>query len=200
MMSIGEKIKNLRIALGLSQHELAVELEISLKSIYRYESDNSRPESYVLAKLAVYFDVSADYLLGISAYNEQLEEVRNKLLPDGGLNPLYIHYRKCKEEYALDENAIYYWIEADDDRIGGQTQWVGWTDESRDIEIRELRPVIPQKAIEFCSKIYGKPMVLNSREDASTFIIFGGAAIVRKDICEKYLPWFLKYYSSNSEE
>ena len=34
-------------------------------------------------------------------------------------------------------------------------------------------------------------MVLNREEDARVFMIYGGEAIVRKDICEKFLPWYL---------
>ena len=38
----------------------------------------------------------------------------------------------------------------------------------------------------------GKPMFLNSEFDAKTFLVYGGQAIVRKDICEKYLPQFME--------
>lgn len=37
-------------------------------------------------------------------------------------------------------------------------------------------------------------MVLNSEEDAITFRIYGGEAIVRTDICEQYLPEFAREY------
>jgi hypothetical protein len=40
--------------------------------------------------------------------------------------------------------------------------------------------------------VCGKPMILNSEEDVVIFLIFGGQAIVKKEICEKYLPWFLE--------
>lgn len=35
-------------------------------------------------------------------------------------------------------------------------------------------------------------MVLNSEEDVTAFLIFGGQAIAKKEVCEKYLPWYLE--------
>lgn len=80
MKTIGAKIKELRNALGLSQEELAIEIETTSKSIQRYEAGTSQPESCMLVKLATYFDVSTDYLLGSSGYSNQIEEVKNKVI------------------------------------------------------------------------------------------------------------------------
>jgi transcriptional regulator with XRE-family HTH domain len=192
MKSLGDKIKELRISLGMTQEYLADQLEITVKSVQRYERGKSRPDTYTIAKLAVFFEVSSDYLLGISSIQEQVEEIKNKVSGDRTINNFYKNYLKSKNDYIIDINATYYWIEAQEDKIGGQTHWVGWTDETRKKEIRTLRPVIPDKAIEFCTEVCGKPMILNSEEDVVIFLIFGGQAIVKKEICEKYLPWFLE--------
>jgi transcriptional regulator with XRE-family HTH domain len=52
-----------------SQGALAEALEISEKSIQRYETNKNMPDaySYSLARLAAYFDVSTDYLLGLTS-------------------------------------------------------------------------------------------------------------------------------------
>ncbi|WP_312650276.1 helix-turn-helix domain-containing protein [Aminipila sp.] len=192
MKSLGDKIKELRIALGMTQEYLADQLEITVKSVQRYERGKSRPDTYTIAKLAVFFEVSSDYLLGISCIQEQKEEIKNKVSGEGTYNIFYENYLKSKNDYIIDVNATYYWIEANEDKIGGQTQWVGWTDETREMQIRILRPVIPDKAIELCKQVRGKPMIINSEEDVGIFLIFGGQAIVKKEICEKYLPWFLE--------
>lgn len=67
------------------------------------------------------------------------------------------------------EDKTYYWIELEDDYIGGQTEWIGWFNEERTLEIRRLCPVKPKGAIEMCTRVNGKPMVINSQMDAMFF-------------------------------
>ena len=43
MKTIGQKIKSLRIALGLSREQLSEIIEVTHKSIYRYETGKSLP-------------------------------------------------------------------------------------------------------------------------------------------------------------
>ena len=57
MKTIGQKIKSLRIALGLSREQLSEIIEVTHKSIYRYETGKSLPDTTTLVKLATYFDV-----------------------------------------------------------------------------------------------------------------------------------------------
>ena len=75
-------------------------------------------------------------------------------------NILYIHYHNCKNNYIIDEGAVYYWIFKDGETTGGITMWVDWADKNNKTEIRRLRPVNPKTSIESCTRIYGKPMVL----------------------------------------
>ncbi len=195
MKSLGEKIKKLRMAIGLSQEQLSESLEISVKSIQRYEAGKSRPDTHTLIKLATFFDVSADYLLGLIGIKAQMVEEENKIFQDGQYNALYKRYLDCKNHIAVDEESTYYWIYfGDNENFGGQTQWVGWANEEQTLEIRRLRPVIPQAAINMCTKVYEKPLVINSQADASIFRVFGGQAIVKADICKKYLPEFYEDY------
>ena len=71
--SMGERIKRLRNAAGLTQQKLANELGISIKSIQRYEKNMNEPSSYTTRLIAAYFAVSTDYLLGVG----NVEEDRN---------------------------------------------------------------------------------------------------------------------------
>lgn len=61
---IGSKIADLRKELELSQEELAEKLNISQKSISKYERGNRRPSYEVLTAIASLFGVTTDYLLG----------------------------------------------------------------------------------------------------------------------------------------
>lgn len=191
MNGFGDRLKELRLAAGLSQEKLANQLQITVKSIQRYES-GYRPDTYALVKLATYFNVTTDYLLGLKSYKESIKERKELLKGEGGYNELYSNYLNCLNNYEIMEDTTYYWIELEDDYIGGQTEWIGWFNEERTLEIRRLRPVKPKGAIELCTQINGKPMVINSQMDAMVFLIYGGQAIVREDICEKYLPEFLQ--------
>lgn len=61
-----ERLFELRKAKNITQQKLAVDLDIEQASISNYESGNYYPTVEVLIKLAQYFGVSTDYLLGLS--------------------------------------------------------------------------------------------------------------------------------------
>ncbi len=59
-------MKDLRLERELSQRGLAKILKISSTSIHRWEKGTRLPNIEELVMLAKFFDVSADYLLGLS--------------------------------------------------------------------------------------------------------------------------------------
>ena len=63
----GERIAQERERLGLTQSELAEKLDVSQKSISKYERNNRRPNFETIAKMSHLFGVTTDYLLGISS-------------------------------------------------------------------------------------------------------------------------------------
>lgn len=60
------RLKELRAEKQISQAELAAILNISNRTISMYEQGNSEPNVETLAKIAAYFYVSTDYLIGIT--------------------------------------------------------------------------------------------------------------------------------------
>lgn len=60
---LGEKIKNLRTERGISQTELAAQLNMSKQAVSNWENDNIMPSIEMLLKLADYFGVTTDFLL-----------------------------------------------------------------------------------------------------------------------------------------
>ncbi len=66
MVDFGEKIKELRLTRGLTQKQLAKELEQAQSTIVYWEQNKQEPNITSLKKLCEFFDVSADYLLGLS--------------------------------------------------------------------------------------------------------------------------------------
>lgn len=83
------RIAEQRKLLGLSQEELATKLNISQKSISKYERGDRRPSYEVLVAMASLFGVSVDYLLD----NDSDSETTSSEAPGNG----------C-------ENSINYWI------------------------------------------------------------------------------------------
>lgn len=62
-----EVLKNLRISQGLSQEELSKIVGVSKSTIGMYEQGKRMPKAdETLTKLAEYFSVTVDYLLGLS--------------------------------------------------------------------------------------------------------------------------------------
>ena len=66
---IGERVYQLRISRGMSQRQLAKTVNISRDSIRDWELQKSSPSANAIALLAKYFDVPADYLLGLHLEN-----------------------------------------------------------------------------------------------------------------------------------
>src|SRR5690554_120663 len=64
MSMLGERIKDLREAQGLTQKDLANQLGTTARNIGFYETGDRNPPIHTLNKLADFFDVSVDYLLG----------------------------------------------------------------------------------------------------------------------------------------
>ena len=63
---LGERLLDLRKDAGLTQDELAAILNINKHSISSYERDINEPSDAVKIEIARYFQVSVDYLLGIT--------------------------------------------------------------------------------------------------------------------------------------
>lgn len=64
-MKFKERLKALRIEHNLLQSELAKELEVSQRSISSWETGFREPDYKTLEKIAKYFKVSTDFLLGL---------------------------------------------------------------------------------------------------------------------------------------
>ena len=65
-MEIGQKIRVLREKHGLKQINLANALQVSPQAVSKWERGAARPETDLLVRIAQLFDVSTDYLLGIT--------------------------------------------------------------------------------------------------------------------------------------
>lgn len=65
-MKLAERLKELRKERGLRQEHVAVALDISMSAYCNYEQGKREPNASVLCRMADYYDVTTDYLLGRS--------------------------------------------------------------------------------------------------------------------------------------
>lgn len=63
-MALSEKLYALRKKSGLSQEQLAEQLNVSRQAISKWESGQSVPESGKLVAISKFFNISLDYLMG----------------------------------------------------------------------------------------------------------------------------------------
>ena len=66
MKIFSERLMELRKERGLSQATVARDLSVSLGIVCYWETNKSDPTASNIAKLARYFNVTSDYLLGLS--------------------------------------------------------------------------------------------------------------------------------------
>ena len=66
MKVFAERLLSLRKEKNISQAKLANAIDVSLAVVCYWETDRSEPTAPNIVKLADYFDVSTDYLLGKS--------------------------------------------------------------------------------------------------------------------------------------
>ena len=76
---LNTRIKELRTAHNLSQVEFAHKLSVAKQTVSNWENNNIQPSIDMLVKIADYFGVTTDYLLGRS--NEKSLDI-SKLPPE----------------------------------------------------------------------------------------------------------------------
>lgn len=89
----GKRLSALRKQKGLSQYELADRLGYSRGQIANYEQGKREPDYETLRKIADFFDVTTDYLLGrtdIRTLNEEDDSLAkiNKLIKEYGIEQI----------------------------------------------------------------------------------------------------------------
>ena len=65
-LSFGEKIKNLREELELNQTELGNKIQMTQRKISYIECNKCEPSIDDIRAFCTFFNISADYLLGLS--------------------------------------------------------------------------------------------------------------------------------------
>ncbi len=74
------RIRDLREDMDLRQSDLAEKTGIDQRTISNYETGKTMPDAYALIKLADFFDVSIDYLVGRARYDFSTGEKKMKII------------------------------------------------------------------------------------------------------------------------
>ena len=105
---LGERIANLRKAKGISQEGLADILLTSRQAISKWERGESDPDIGRLKDLAMYFNVSIDYLLGyditstsVTAFIEKMKQCQNNNEFNVTLDEIRVMVSKNQNNYKL---------------------------------------------------------------------------------------------------
>lgn len=105
--NIAKRLKTLREEIGLTQDELADRLEIGRGSIGMYEIGKRMPPADILVKMALYFNVSLEYLLGLTEKRDRVnltrEEIEKLLGPGDYPDLVELAYYIKKEELTVEQ-------------------------------------------------------------------------------------------------
>lgn len=83
MPSFSSRLRELRTEIGLTQKEFAQAMNISRSCAASYEHGKREPSLELLSKIADFFDVDSDYILGKSDVRQKKESGQKPEL-DGG--------------------------------------------------------------------------------------------------------------------
>ena len=84
--TFSKNLSNLRKKKGLTQLELASELNYSDKAVSKWERADSIPDAFILKQISAFFNVSIDFLLEEHDEEEINEIEKNEVIDGGQLN------------------------------------------------------------------------------------------------------------------
>lgn len=100
-MTLGNKIKNIRVRLCLSQEDLSNILNVSRQVVSKWETDNEIPDISNLQELSKVLDISIDNLLN----NDELLKLKMKIeLDKNKYKNVLTSYKKILDEYFKDHD------------------------------------------------------------------------------------------------
>ena len=101
LATIGERIRLLRKEYSLTQTELGKILNTGKTTISNYETNYSTPDTDNIKKLADYFRVSIDYLIGRTDSRTEI------IIPEGNLHKENILYKSYDEIFDKIKHALF---------------------------------------------------------------------------------------------
>ena len=110
-MTLGQKIKKLRIDNHLTQKDLAEQLYVTFQTVSKWEKDENEPDVPTLREMSKLFGCSLNYLLSEENEEEvdESEEEPEKVIVEQVTNTVHIHQKElhvcevCKKDISEDD-------------------------------------------------------------------------------------------------
>lgn len=106
---IGERLADLRKDRRMTRKDLATQLSLSVHTIASYEQNKSTPDDDIKVKIALIFNISLDYLLGLTKSELALDRKYNFVLPSTlpaeAHNEMHCFIDYLKYKYRTDKNS-----------------------------------------------------------------------------------------------
>lgn len=77
ILTIGEKIKRLRVVAGLTQKELAQKIDLTAPTITKYEKGTLEPSIDTLNKIATLFNVNISIFVNDTEFKDSIKDIKN---------------------------------------------------------------------------------------------------------------------------
>lgn len=110
---LSRRLKKLRKEKQISQKDLAKKLNLSPSTIAMYETEKRKPDSETLERMSNYFDVSIDYLLGLTDERSSADKIKKAISDDPELHDVWDKISKrenlqllFKQTKNLDDSSI----------------------------------------------------------------------------------------------
>lgn len=107
-MNFGTRLENLLEERNISQKQLASDLHIAASTLNGYLHRNREPDFSTLIELADYFEVSTDYLLGVTNLRSFSSTPDDYDENEGDLVSIYRALKPKEQDYLLKQAHIYY--------------------------------------------------------------------------------------------
>ena len=104
------RLENLIEERDLTQKQLSMDLHIASSTLNGYVNNNREPDFATLVRFAQYFNVSTDYLLGLS--NEKKPAPSSLSPQEGALVHLYRALPSERQELIVEQAKFYQYLEA----------------------------------------------------------------------------------------
>ena len=107
-MKFSTRLENLIEEYNLSQKELSTELHIAPSTLNGYLRREREPDYTTLVKLAKYFEVSTDYLLGLTNVRHPYISTEQYNDEEGDLVSMYRSLPPQEQNYLIQQAHMYY--------------------------------------------------------------------------------------------
>ncbi len=103
-MTIGEKIKKMRIEQNLTQKELASKLNVTFQTVSKWENDINVPDIYTLKNIAKVLNINIEYLID---EDENLKKENEEIAVVEEPKKVICKCSKCGKDILEDDKAYY---------------------------------------------------------------------------------------------